>query len=341
MKSDLLFQQLYETALFNPVFVHPALNRLLIVSGYASSAMGFHHLDHLRNHQKFPKVDLIYGMVMSDGISRSNHQGFQSLSKNDFPNTFSCGYLKNGEPVHAKVYIWCQDERPLLAFTGSANYTQTALLHSQRREVLVECNPRRAYDYFKSLRSDSIDCCDKDVSNIVRIATKTRQTVEEPILTTSSNTLNSVVVVTDKSSPFWGLEKTVLSLLDNDGNVPARSGLNWGQRPELSRDPDQAYLAIRGDLRRSSFFPAIGVHFTVLTDDNVILQVTRAQQEGKAIQTPHDNSEIGKYFRARMGLPSGAFVTLEDIQRYGRTTVDLYKLDGENFYLDFSVPPKR
>jgi hypothetical protein len=145
-------------------------------------------------------------------------------------------------------------------------------------------------------------------------------------------------IVSDTLSEFYGLETATISLVDRSGQVPARSGLNWGQRPELGREPNQAYLSVRGDLRSSSFFPPIGMHFTVLCDDGAIMEMTRAQAEGKGLQTPHDNSEIGRYFRKRLGLPDGVYVRTEDVIRYGRTSVDFYKIDNENYYMDFKRP---
>ena len=126
------------------------------------------------------------------------------------------------------------------------------------------------------------------------------------------------------------------SLLDRSGKVPARSGLNWGQRPELHREPDQAYLPVRGALMSCGFFPERKQHFTVLTDDEQIIECVRAQDGGKAIHTPHDNSEIGRYIRSRIGIPFGQVVTVADLERYGRTSIDFYKIDDENFVMDFS-----
>jgi hypothetical protein len=147
-----------------------------------------------------------------------------------------------------------------------------------------------------------------------------------------------VSVVTDSFSEFFGMQTASISLLDRNGHVPARSGLNWGQRPELSREPNQAYLSVRGTLRTADFFPPRGVHFTVLCDDGTIMEMCRAQQDAKAIETHHDNSEIGRYFRKRLGLSDGAFVRTEDVIQYGRTSVDFYKIDEENFYMDFRRP---
>ncbi len=64
---------------------------------------------------------------------------------------------------------------------------------------------------------------------------------------------------------------------------------------------------------------------------------TRAQDNGKAIHTPHNNSIIGEYFRKRLGVPLGDPVKMEHLLQYGRTDIDFYKIDDENYYMDFSV----
>ena len=43
--------------------------------------------------------------------------------------------------------------------------------------------------------------------------------------------------------------------------------------------------------------------------------------------------------RARLQtFPEGSFVSAEDIARYGRSTIDFYKIDDENYFLDFKRP---
>lgn len=344
MKSDFLSQDLYSTALISPFSSRVELDRLLIVSGYATSAMGFHHLDQLRESGRKLSIDLVYGMIKTDGISKSNHEGFVSLATHSFPGQFSCGYLREGEEVHAKVYIWCSGSKPLLAYTGSANYTQIALLRSCRREVLAECSPVLAYEFFQSLKKSCEDCCSSDIASHFQIgAQRNRYPHVEPSSseTSKESPQPPATIVSDPRSPYYGLEMARLSLVDRKGRVPPRSGLNWGQRPELHRNPDQAYLPVNGGLKNTSFFPDRKIHFTVLADDGEIIQCVRAQDAGKAIHTPHDNSEIGRYVRKRLGLPSGAPVTADHLRRYGRDHIDMYKIDGENFFMDFSPGPRQ
>lgn len=353
MKPDLMVKDIYNNALVNPTISKKGLNRLLIVSGYASSAMGSHHLEDLKEKTSFPKVELLCGMIQVDGIDKSNHQGFISLGNNAFPEKFSCSYLISGEPVHAKIYIWCKDETPVLAFTGSANYTQMALLKSLRREVLTECNPLSAYKYFKKLKTDSVDCASSRIpARLITLRSRARLdsgfigSSNLPHVKISRKRGMPTEIVSDIKSQFFGLERATLSLVDVENKVPERSGLNWGQRP--GRNKDQAYLPVNGELRKVNFFPEKDIHFTVLTDDNTIIQCVRAQpgKKGvtlgaKAIETPHDNSELGRYMRQRLKVPSGELVTVDDLNNYGRSTVDFYKIDDEHFYMDFETKKQR
>lgn len=336
MKPALLSRDIYELALLDPVKNDPTLNRLLVVSGYASPAMVFHHFQGLKKANAVPVIDLIYGMSKADGVSKWTHASFVNLAKDAFSGHFTCRYLSRGASVHAKVYVWCKDEIPVIAFSGSANYTQQALVKSGRREVLSECDPIDAYNYFRLIERDTVDCTNQNIEKILKISALGRNRYKGEI---DSNDESSVVSVeNDKNSPFYGMEKVSLSLLSaKSGIVPERSGLNWGQRPEEGRNPAQAYLPVNGALKTCGFFPERKAHFVVLTDDNEILYCARAQDSGKAIHTYNDNASIGRYIRKRIGIPENAKVTKEDLLRYGRTDVDFYKLDDENYFMDFSV----
>lgn len=114
-----------------------------------------------------------------------------------------------------------------------------------------------------------------------------------------------------------------------------RSGLNWGQRP--GRNPNQAYLSVPREIQRSSFLPEVGQQFLVDTDDGQRLIMVRAQSNGKALETPGDNSLLGRYFRTRIGVESGRLVTAAHLRRYGRTSVDIYRVSSTHYELDFSV----
>jgi len=116
--------------------------------------------------------------------------------------------------------------------------------------------------------------------------------------------------------------------------VPKSSGLNWGQRPE--REQNQAYLSVPAYIQRSFFFPVPGVIFEIECDDGEYFQCLRAQAKGKAIHTPENNSLLGLYFRHRLGVMPGYMVKIEHLTKYGRTSVDIYKVSDLKYNLDFS-----
>lgn len=314
-------QDLYNQILLDPPKRNPRLDSLFVVSGYATSAMAFRHL---AESSAF-KINLICGMTAHDGISLINHRGFRGLVTGNFAGRFSCSYIHKGAPVHSKVYLWCAGDTPEIAYCGSANYTQTGFGDVRQKEAVVDCSPAAARDYYNSLIASTINCASGGVEGVVGVyADERRKTKIKPA---------GKKVTVDYS----GLGKVTVSLLVKNGTVANRSGLNWGQRPEENRNPNQAYIALPAQVYRSDFFPSRPLRFTLLTDDGQAIVAARAQDASKAIHTPHDNSLLGAYFRKRLGLRDGAHVKASDLRAYGRTDIDFYKIDDENYYMDFSV----
>ena len=116
------------------------------------------------------------------------------------------------------------------------------------------------------------------------------------------------------------------------GEIHQKSGLNWGFRPNRNRN--EAYIPV--PVQHYEFFPPIKQEFTVLTDDGYPFIFVKAQERGKALETPQSNAELGYYFRKRLGLQFGEFVTKQHLIDYGRTDVTFTKIDEETYLMDFS-----
>lgn len=318
--------------LFNAVLIKPAkkgCNKLYIVSGYGTAAMASHHLSKLKEERLKVNIELILGMCSKDGLAESDHRGFKRLMEKDFKGVFKCSYVVEHPPVHSKVYIWFKDDKPMFGFAGSVNYTQTgfSVFKSGQREALVEHPPEDCFEYYESLYADTIYCNHIDVENNIRIYKDL----------TYNRLLRQKIIQEDElreDLALQGLPHVRLSLLGSKNMMYPKSGLNWGQRN--GRNKNQAYIAVPIDVHRMGFFPE-DAHFTVYTDDDMVLICTRAQQNKKAIQTPNDNSQMGMYFRNRLGLRPGIPVTKKHLLNYGRTHVDFYKIDEGTYYMDFSV----
>lgn len=312
--------------LFDKVLMDPArrgLTDLKIISGYASSSMVNQHLAYLQGESIYIRsLELIVGMALRDGISIADYKGFSDNNRRF--RCFSGYYSLNDIPIHSKLYIWSDKFGNTEAYIGSANYTQNAFLRRSNDEILSPCDPRTAMLYYESISNYVIDCCNPDVQNLFAII-ETRRMIEEARRPQRSSEV--------ANNNRFGTTFT-LSLLAENGEIPLKSGLNWGQRP--GREPNQAYIPIPMIHQLNNFFPNKGEVFNVITDDDILLVCCRAQGNyGKAIQTTQNNSEMGIYFRDRIGVPRGDFVTKEDFLNYGRTDVDITKLDESTFYMNF------
>lgn len=320
----MIADNLYQKVLLEPL--RSGANRLLIVSGYAAATMASKHIvDALEINPDF-ELSLIVGMCAENGMDLSVHNGFLSLTENPVIANFECKYVYDRPAVHSKLYIWCEDEIPVSAYMGSANYTQPGFLSPNRQEILQACDPAMAMHCYEAVEPRTIYCSHGEVEDYI-------------ILTTKKTGFNGIQAdpedeyqdADDRRAP----SKVILSLLQKGGGVASRSGLNWGQRP--GREPNQAYIPLPARIAKSRFFPLNKTHFSVMTDDRKFMILRVEQQNDKALTTPLNNSLLGEYFRNRLGLANGQFVHTEDLMRYGRTDIEFYKIDEETFYMDFST----
>lgn len=325
----MITQDLYEQVLLQPAREHA--NLLSIVSGYASAAFAADHLQDMLTMPSRPVVHLILGMFPQIGFLRNNHLAFQQLSTTDYPIGFECRYIVTPPPVHVKAYSWYRNGQPLRGFIGSANYSKNAF-SAQQREAVNQADAQEVQSYFDRLWEAALDCREPEADRLVAEAAATYKTRSAQADITEDTTEGEIA----------GLQNVRLTLLAEGGNIhQGGGGLNWGQRP--GREPNQAYIPIPASVGRSEFFPPLKQHFTLMTDDGKSLICVPAEPKQKggrvphAIHTPLNNSDMGLYFRYRIGVPNGAFITTQDLQRYGRTNVDIYKLDAETYYMDFSA----
>lgn len=317
---------MFNQDLINKILIEPirrGANKLLIVSGYASHTMASWHLKKIKElNLPIINIELIVGMALYDGLKEDIHQGFKDLQadNDNIYSNFHCQYIIEKAPVHSKIYIWLNNDLPIEAYTGSANYSQAGFSLG-RREYMTSCDSNQAFQYYNSLIEDAMFCNHNEIEDYIMLM------ASHPILENEMS--NSSIIFDDN------VKKVTLSLLDSrTGETHLSSGLNWGQRDK--REPNQAYIPVPSKVARTGFFPLEGRHFSVLTDDHKSLVLRVQQQNNKAITTPMNNSLIGEYFRSRLGLSNGQFVTRQHLEDYGRTNVTFYKLDEEQFYMDFS-----
>jgi hypothetical protein len=340
-------EDLFTATLLKPELEH-GCTELLVVSGYVVPSMFQRHISALSEAigqpQNLRSISAIYGMATANGVGSSNHKVLKSQSSNGINGVQTVTYYpKLPNRVHSKVYCWLKDSEPVVGFVGSANYTQRAF-SSLQKEVLIECDAKTAFNYYQSILLHTISCDSAEVENHVEIhndldvVNKVRARSQQRAHRPGHLTPNEYDVVKNEA----GIKYVNLSLCMDDETIPERSGLNWGQRD--NREPNQAYIAIPAPVGRTDFFPQYNAtgssierrYFTVVADDGEQFTMVRAQANGKALHTSDDNSILGRYFRKRLGLGDGSLIRYEDLVKYGRTYISIYKFDEETYYLDFS-----
>ena len=316
---------LTESNLTNSILFAPSMqeaDKIGILSGYPTPNMASWYLKALEEKQVSLKVNLLVGMIPSDGLSTDIHEGFCKLHRAlppEIHSTFECEYVTRLPSFHGNIYVFLKEDRPLCAFGGSAPFNQSSFVYPSRQEIMFQYDARTAWDEFQKIEATSIYCTHSEIEEYVRI------TKESSVF----DSINKTPLEKDS-----GLERVVLSLLSSKGKIGAKSGLNWGHRE--GRNQNQAYIPIPKKVSVSGFFPNDGRHITVHTDDNKVLVMRTEQQRNKALTTPLSNAELGEYFRYRLGLGNGDFVREEDLAKYGRTDVEFIKYDDETYFMNFA-----
>ena len=309
----LLTDNLYQTVLIEPASTLD-VDRLVIVSGYASASFLSHHLHELQELGHSIQIELIIGMTVSDGLPIAQHKAFLDHSKSH--EGISISYIISAYSVHSKNYVWLKGNTLLRAFAGSANYTNSGFLSKSRIESMSMVDPISSYEFYQRTKRETELCVSHGIDKLILL-----------YAVNSGNNLSRI----SQSSETVSLTLVV----QNTGDVHLKSGLNWGQRP--GRDRNQAYIPIPSTIYKdkADFFPEIGHRFVLHTDDDQVIIAVRAQERGKAIHSADDNAELGRYFRNRLNVPSGAPIRRSDLDRYGRTDVEIAKIDESTYTLNF------
>ncbi|WP_019519072.1 restriction endonuclease PLD domain-containing protein [Faucicola boevrei] len=330
-----MFTNNLENIVFNR-HVQNHADEFLIITGYIGP-QPFARLQDLPIN-----CQVIYGMYGSDSISyRLNKALNQIQQKSENTNLF---YSKIG--VHAKCYLWRKDGQIIDALVGSANFSRNGLA-TPNREILVEADNlvyTELNHYFDLILKNSIRCDDNDV----QFKNKFIATVEQPIQIDN---------------------ECRLSFLARDGEVPSKSGLNWGCNS--TQIGGTAHTCV-GDAEiritkehilnfPNLFPPKLGVEkinkdgskgklqrqndeIELIWDDGKIMAGLLEQNikhndmlYPKALCSSHSKAELGLYLRKRLGVSDTHTITRADLETYGRTDVTITLQAEGVYYLDFSV----
>ncbi|MFC5602451.1 restriction endonuclease PLD domain-containing protein [Sporosarcina koreensis] len=307
--------------------------RIRILSGYASSAF----LMHILTNYPDLEIELIIGMARTGGINRWDHIRYQEIAYSNQMITIS--YQRETPGIHTKIYHW---DDPFggnsITFIGSANFSWNGF--RDQNELLAQVDYPNIEDVFDV--AETIDCRDSNVENYIRFFSLRGRRVITALTGPQTSRVQLEMEIPNGEDvdtiTLNDLDFVDLPLLtNNDTSIQETAGLNWGQRP--GRNTNEAYIPVSTTFNRHNpnFFPPLEQAFTILTDDGEQLICKMAQQNRKAIQTTENNSIMGRYFRERLGVAYGARVDVQDVLNYSRTSVRIYKIDSETYFMDYGI----
>lgn len=336
----LYYDNLYEIV-FHRHEMFPC-DELVVISGY----VGFKPVQRV---EELPmKTTVVYGMYGSEGI----HKSLRKVLIEEDKRISNLKILCSTMPVHSKIYMWLNKGEVVHSLIGSANFSMNGL-DTPYKETLAETT----YDTFKPLKlyrdivfGNSIPCAETVITLTPLQRKKAKKWIDyDPEVC---------------RLPLYIMEKGIFK-------IPSQSGLNWGMAKILSGSHvniNDAYIPIPADY--ASHYPRMfpvkrtaPVNFEsvyrqdhrhndtieVIWDDGtemvMLLEGTRngRDENGNPVMYPKQiasspsKAVLGKYLRARLGVPEGKPITLVDLDRYGRRNISI-SLQGEGiYYFDFSL----
>ena len=134
------------------------------------------------------------------------------------------------------------------------------------------------------------------------------------------------------------------TLLAKRGQVPIKSGINWGLA-NAHVSPNDAYIPIRTSHLRSGFFLNHGGVYSTLWDDGIKMSLVAEGTQPlngngifpKQLTSFPDKFVLGFYLRKRIGVAVPNKVTSADLKKYGRTDIEVTIIANGSLKADFSV----
>ena len=312
-------------------------NNIVIVSGY----VGYQTIKMLCEQCCDVRITVVYGMYGSERISLPLHQALMEVQRQYSNITI----LYSTIPVHSKIYMWNYDAKIEKALVGSANFSISGMMNDYK-EVLSDVE-LDTYDILK-------EYCDYVLSKAISC-----NNVEVKFKKVFKASGHSKLV-----QPLLAKNVCRATLLDRNGQVSKKSGLNWGLSKGHVSEGD-AYIRITSNYIKlfPSLFPPkkyVGVdnplskgkknrendEVELIWDDGEkMLGLLEGQQTKtvnglvypKQLSTSPSKSILGKYLRKRLGVDLNHTITKSDLLRYGRTSIDISLIGEGIYYLDFSV----
>lgn len=287
------------------------------------------------------KSTVIYGMYGAEKITKSLHEVLlkETITSENMEIKYST------VPIHSKCYVWLKKKSIIYSLVGSANFS-SAGLYSSGRELLSEVST----DSYSAIKSyidytldNSIACNDVIMSEEDEKKEEKKTSVCSLPLYTNSKTGTFIVPL--KSGLNWGMaKKEGCHVNTNDAYIPIRKQyiLDYSYLfPPKMDSPVKDKSSAKKEHRHNDCIDVIwddGTSMRCLMEGTMEISDMNGNKipYPKQIASSPKKDVMGKYLRKRLGVKEGSYITYNDLVKYGRTSVDISKLNEDVYYFDFS-----
>lgn len=176
-------------------------NNIVIVSGY----VGYQTIKMLCEQCCDVRITVVYGMYGSERISQPLHLALMEVQRQYSNITI----LYSTIPVHSKIYTWNCDAQIEKALVGSANFSISGMKNDYK-EVLSDVEQ----DTYSTLKK----YCDYVLSKAIN--SNAAEVKFQKVFKASGHS--------KLAQPLLAKNACRATLLDRNGMVSKKSGLNWG-----------------------------------------------------------------------------------------------------------------
>ncbi len=159
------------------------------------------------------------------------------------------------------------------------------------------------------------------------MTTKKREQVDELIFPTIKKELDHVFL------PLYSTRNS-----SDNKEVPEKSGLNQWNAGGRSRSLGEVYIPIPAVVHQQfpSFFPERDIQFQLHLPNKKVL-IAKVCQEGKKALMTNPNEALGQWIlRDILKLKEGELLNYQKLEDIGLDSVVVYKIDENNFQIDFA-----
>ncbi|QTJ43830.1 phospholipase D family protein [Dolosigranulum pigrum] len=327
---------LYDENLYQHTFKQhlPASNLLKIISGFASPSFTRRVLDEF----KHVKIELYIGMTQQ-GLSQTTRQAFTTLYT-DYPDRLKVYYQYKSDPTHIKLYEICYNNNSLCTFVGSANFTVNGFERYRELLTVIYDDTNRL---FEKQRERSLEATDKRVGSVIPVIDEMEdENLEaDDFIKDNQKKMHPRTWLNDQfreyhymRHPFSTFSKGYVDV-DNYIEIPLvlpsdnlSKGINAGLYGK------EAYLSETGGFSFANFF---GEDLNKLVkfqcdDGQLLTGIVEPRRSNRLKFLP----SIYDYIAQRIGIVKNQPITIKKLDQYGRRTIKIFKIDEQEYELDFN-----